>query len=295
MSKTADKLEVGEMYEPLKLRTSEELNRQFMIALDDKDSRYETFVHPGILLNFTSITQSPSFCLEKSVAAVGAKFEAQYLRPTEIGKTLTFYWEVTGVYERRSRLYQKCDILVKDEDGREVLHRKITNTFIGGEYLERRVAWEKDKAYRRAVNISEFPKEGYEIGGVRKALTMEKMRLFSGGLPGINWPSRNIHTDREISIRSGVGRPIGSGLMFEAYITELMINFFGEGWFYNGEAKVIAIDMAGEGDVVVAKSVIKSRKDDARENKTVLDIWCENQFGNKIMIGTAKAFWNGEK
>lgn len=286
--KRSDLLEVGERYESLVVHVKPELNKQFVKALDASSPRYGEIVHPGLFINFSSITQSPSFYLEKDVAAVGAKFEANFINPGKVDGTFRFSWAVSEVYERRSRKYQICDVSVKDNSGLEIMRRRINNTFIGGEYLERRIKWEKETGYRRAVQTSDFPQQGYEIVGTPRALTMEKQRWFSGGLPGPKWPARNIHTDREISIRSGIGRPIASGLMFEAYLGELMIDFFGEHWLTHGEAKVIAVDMAGEGDIVVPKAVIDSWKPQKRASEVSLNIWCENQYKNKVMVGTAR-------
>ena len=122
----------------------------------------------------------------------------------------------------------------------------------------------------------------------KRELTLEKQRYYSGGLPGPNWPDRNIHTDREFSIRSGVGKPIASGLMFESYLAELMINFFGEDWFRYGKTDVIAIDMAGDGDTIIPKAVLKAKEIVEKGINIDIDLWCENQFGNKMMVGNAR-------
>ena len=287
MSKTSDKLKVGEKYEPLTLHITPELNNQFIKAIDCSHKRYEKIVHPCVFFNFCSITQSPSFFLDRNIEAVGAKFENGFMKKAKVDKKYHFSWKVVGLYERRSRTYQICDVLVVDEDGNEIIKRKINNTFIGGEYLERRVKWEKETGYRRALQTNEFSDQGYEIGSKERKITIDKLRSFSGGLPGANWPARNIHTDREISIRSGIGRVIASGLMFESYIAELLINFIGEEWLTYGQTRLVSIDMAGDGDTVTAKSVLKNPVSEIDLGKISLDVWCENQFGNRIIVGSA--------
>lgn len=289
MARTSDTLAVGDTYEALVLRVTPELNQQFLTALDSPHPRYEQIVHPGLLMNFSSITQSPSFRLDDDVAAVGAKFEARYMNPGRVGKTFTFAWTVSEIYERRSRTYQVCDVLITDDDGLEIVRRKINNTFIGGEYLKKRIKWEKEKGYRRALSISEFPEVGYEIVARRRELTMEKMRYFSGGLPGLGWPARNIHTDRDISVRSGIGKPVASGLMLEAYLAELLINFFGQKWLDSGETRVVAVDLVGENDTVVPKAIIRESR--GSEAGMECELWCENQYGNKTMVGSARGQW----
>lgn len=284
MKKKADLLQVGDKYEPLKLKITKGLNSQFLKALDSFHPRYKKNVHPGVLFCFASITQSPSFYLEGDVAAVGAKFEYEFINPPKIDDTLVFEWKVSEVYERRSRLYQICEVNIVTTDGTEIMKRKINNTFIGGEYLLKRVKWEKENGYRRAISISEFPEQGYEIVSQKKKLTLEKLQYYSGGIPGLGWPARNIHTDREISIRSGIGKPIASGMMYEAYLTDLLIDFCGEeNWFHEGGASVIAIDMAGDGDTITPKCVIREKTKNGEPKK--LKLWCENQFGNIIVVG----------
>jgi len=286
MTVNSDKLKPGDQYDALELHVSSDLNKQYLKALNSNDERYEKFIHPGLILNFSSITQSPSFKLESEIAAVGAKFESIFYKPAKVGSRLRFEWAVTETYERRSRVYQLSEIQIKC-DGSMIMKRKITNTFIGGEYLDRRVKWEKEKAYRRSVPISSFPKQGYEIIGIKRKLSLEQMSLFSGGAPGPLWPVRNIHTDREISIRSGIGRPIASGLMFEAYLMEMLINFCGDRIYNSGNTKTVAIDMAGDGDTIIPKMVLKEPISQINSSGMIADIWCENQYGNKIMIGGA--------
>jgi hypothetical protein len=285
MLKESDKLQTGEEYEPLVLRVTAELNKQFLRALDISHPRYDKIVHPGLLLNFSSITQSPSFHLPDDVAAVGAKFKAEFLDTPFVGQTFTFLWKVDQAYEKRSRIYQICNILIQDTNNRTIMKRRINNTFVGGEHLRKRVEWERKTGYRRAVSFSVFPEEGYEIIGKKRDLTIQKQMFFSGGLPGPTWPSRNIHTDREISIRSGIGKPIASGIMFEAYLTDLMLNFFGADWMLFGQTDLIAIDMAGDGDTVFPKAVIENQTYQTQSKEICLSLWCENQYGNNLMVG----------
>jgi len=286
MEKFSDQLKIGEKYEPLELTVSRDLNHQFLKALDSTDSRYEELVHPGLLVNFCSITQSPSFALDQGIATVAAKFETIFHLPIKLNSRLTIEWNVIDVYERRSRLYQVCGVRVKNAD-LLALERKITNTFIGGVYLERRVQWEKDSAYRRSIPMSSFPQQGYEIVGRKRQLSMELMRLYSGGVPGPRWPARNIHTDREISIRSGIGRPVASGFMFEGYLIELLTCFFGAAFFQGGKMGVTAIDMAGDGDTIIPKMVLKKEYESKISEGVDAELWCENQYGNRIAVGGA--------
>jgi len=288
MKSTSDKLQVGDRYDSLVIKITHEMNKQVLKALDDFHPRYNDIIHPGLLMSLCSITKSPSFSLSENVAAVTAKFECTYLCPARVGKAFTFSWEVKEVIEKRSRIYQLSDVLVTDEDGKDVMHRTINNTFIGGEHLKRRVEWEAKVGFKReSVTQRDFPKEGYEIVGKPKQLTMENLQYYSGGPIGPTWPVRNIHTDREISIRSGIGKPVASGMMFEAFMTELMIDFLGDNWFEKGKMNVVCIEMAGDGDTIIPKAIITQKLFAKLEAEICMKVWCENENRHVIAIGSA--------
>lgn len=284
-SPRSDHLGVGDRYEPLVLTVTKELNEQFVRAVDDRHSRYEHVVHPGLLLGYASITKSPSFFLPAGVQAVGAKMESEFLSAGSVGRTYTMDWLVTDVYEKRARIYQVTKLRVVEDTGLEILRRRFNTTFVGGEYIGRRARWEQGtNASSRSGNIPAQDRE-YEIVGRAKELSLEKMILYSGGPPGPSWPAKNIHTDVEVALEAGLERPIASGLMFEAYLAELMLGFFGESWLTGGKMSVTFIEPAGEGDILTPKATIQSREVCAEGLALDLELWCENQAGRRVVVG----------
>ena len=137
--KRADQVGVSEEFEPYELHITPEFNQQYLQALEDYNSRYleETefgppIVHPGPLINHSNVTRSPSFYLPPGMAAVHAKEEVEYLNPGRVGKAFRVTWKVVDVYTKRGRPYQVKEALIVDEDGIEILRRKITDTYIYG-------------------------------------------------------------------------------------------------------------------------------------------------------------------
>jgi len=125
-------------------------------------------------------------------------------------------------------------------------------------------------------------KVGAEVPPVSKDITFEKMRLYSG------WPEqKNIHTDYEAAKRAKLPGPIAQGLMSAAYISEMLTKFFGEGWMKGGKLSVSFINIVQPGDKVTAKGVVKERVTEDSKVRLVLDVWCENQNGVKVTVGTA--------
>jgi len=138
--KRADQVGVGQEFAPLELRVTPEFNQQYLEAVEDYLPRYlqETgsgppVVHPALLIAQSNVTRSPSFYLPPGMATVHAKEEVEYLNPGRVGKTFRICWKVVDTYEKRGRPYQVKDTLIVDEDGVEILRRKIIDTYIAGE------------------------------------------------------------------------------------------------------------------------------------------------------------------
>ena len=125
-------------------------------------------------------------------------------------------------------------------------------------------------------------KVGAEVPQVSKQMTLDKMRLYSG------WPEdKNIHTDYEVAKRAKLKGPIAQGLMSAGYIQEMLTKFLGEDWIKGGKLSVSFINVVYPGDTVTAKGVVKERVREGSRVRLVLDVWCENQHGVKVTVGTA--------
>ena len=126
-------MDVGERFEPLEFVVTRELNEQYLYADEDYSSIYLDaelpIAHPGLLLNMSNNTRSPSFHLPQGWAEIHAAEETEFSNPARLGKRLTVTWEVIEKYEKRGRPWHVLDILITDEDGLEILRRKMTNTF----------------------------------------------------------------------------------------------------------------------------------------------------------------------
>lgn len=292
MATRSDQLEVGHRLDPLELTVTPERNRQFVEALDDYNPAFRTIVHPGLFFCMASFTRSPSFQLPDRIQAVGAKMESEFIRPGKVGENYRIEWEVTDTYNKRSRIYQVTNVTILGPDDEPIMRRKHVNTFIGGDHLERRVRWEIEANHRHESQKAVFPEEGFEVVGRPRLLSIEKMLLYSGGFrDNAQWPTSNFHTNREISIRSGVGRPVASGLMFESFLTGLMVDFCGLGFLETGRTRVVFTKIAGDGDTVIPKAVIASAGKKPEGTGMELRTWCEDQYGDLVTVGSCQGAW----
>ena len=128
-------------------------------------------------------------------------------------------------------------------------------------------------------------KEGYEISGKPKEITLDRIRKFSGHLDG----GENIHTNEKMAKEAGLPGLIAQGMMSYGYILEMIVNAFGERWLRGGELEVSFVRYVLPGDVLTTKGVIRSKEASDTGTKIKLEVWCENQRNEKVVAGTATA------
>ncbi len=134
---TADRLRPGDRLAPMKLELTAEFNESIVQSLGADLSRYmgsgeqRGIVHPALLIVFSNLTRSPSFRLPPNCAAIQTHDDVRLEGLARTGDTVEIAWQVVDTYTRRGRHYQVMDTRVSNTDGRTVLTRKTTNTFMG--------------------------------------------------------------------------------------------------------------------------------------------------------------------
>ena len=130
---------------------------------------------------------------------------------------------------------------------------------------------------------------GESFTGKPKRVSWERLWTFSGGpfkLEG--WPARNIHTDLEYANASGLPNKVAaSATQFQGYVVQLMIDLFGVEWLSNGTLDVKFIAIVHAGDTLVTKTVVQSKEEQDGATKFTMDVYCENQRGEKVLVGLA--------
>lgn len=135
---------------------------------------------------------------------------------------------------------------------------------------------------------------GLEISGPSKHVTSYRTWLFSGGWPRFEgWPAKNVHTNLEFALACGLSTRGASGAMLQAYLAELMVDLFGEGWLTKGRLDLKFVRRVDIDDRIVARGLVASKQEDGSESRLEIDLWCENQRGEKVCAGTGTG-WTGQ-
>jgi acyl dehydratase len=128
---------------------------------------------------------------------------------------------------------------------------------------------------------------GTPLPTVTKTMTQRKIDIYSGVHVG------SLHSDQEFARKKGLKDTIAQGMMSAAYCTEILLRFFGKGYMEGGKLSVKFISPVYPGDIITAKGVITGKQVQAEGIRYEAEVWCENQEGEKVTVGTASAFVPG--
>lgn len=98
---------------------------------------------------------------------------------------------------------------------------------------------------------------------------------------------RNIHTDTAIARQYGLDQPIAEGRMWITLLSVMLGNAFGRAWMSSGSFNVTFTQMVKPGDEITARGVVTESQPVPDGRRVQLDVWCENQRGEKVAAGTA--------
>src|SRR3990172_4003578 len=99
---------------------------------------------------------------------------------------------------------------------------------------------------------------------------------------------RNIHPDDEIARAAGLPAAIAAGVQFMSYIFEMLYQRFG---FNSLPGTVLDVRIRAPvfaGDTVTARGLVRSTRAEHGETRMELEVWCENQRGERVVEGTAE-------
>ena len=114
-----------------------------------------------------------------------------------------------------------------------------------------------------------------------KEISQRKIDVYSGVKP------YSIHTDEAWARKKGFRAPLAQAMMSTAYVSELMTRFVGSGFVKGGAMSMVFIKPVYVGDRLTVHGVVKERQAEGSATRVIVDVWCENQDGEKTTVGTA--------
>lgn len=122
---------------------------------------------------------------------------------------------------------------------------------------------------------------GQELASLQKDLSQRRIDVYSGVRP------RSIHTDEAWAHAKGFRTTLAQGMMSTAYASELMTRLLGKSFLAGGTLSMAFIRPVYAGDRLTVHGLVKETRREGARTRVVVEVWCENQHGEKTAAGTA--------
>ncbi len=130
------------------------------------------------------------------------------------------------------------------------------------------------------------PKGKGKLTAITRKLTQERMTAYSQDSANTQ-RGQSIHTDPEVAKAHGFKDSVAQALMTADYISEMMTGQFKQGWLLHGKLSLAFVGPAFRGDTLTASGSLREDLDEGAFTRRVYDVWCENQDGETVTVGTA--------
>jgi acyl dehydratase len=124
---------------------------------------------------------------------------------------------------------------------------------------------------------------GQALPSLVKEIPQRKIDAYSGVRP------RSIHSDADFARTKGFRAPLAQAMMSTAYVSEMMTHFAGAGFVKGGKLSMAFIKPVLAGDRLTVHGVVKETQPEGGRTRVLVEVWCENQDGDKTAVGTASA------
>jgi 3-hydroxybutyryl-CoA dehydratase len=124
-------------------------------------------------------------------------------------------------------------------------------------------------------------KIGQTLPALMKVVSQRRIDVYSGVKP------RSIHSDEAWARQKGFRTCLAQGMMSTAYVSQMMVKLLGPDFARGGTMSMAFIKPVYAGDRLTAHGIIKDKQSDNGATRVVVEVWVENQHGEKTAVGHA--------
>jgi acyl dehydratase len=132
-----------------------------------------------------------------------------------------------------------------------------------------------------ATRVETATTVGQALPSLVKEVSQRQIDAYSGVRP------RSIHSDEAWARQKGFRTCLAQGMMSTAYVSQMMVKLLGPGFARGGTMSMAFIKPVYAGDRLTVHGVIKDKQSDNGATRVVVDVWVENQHGEKTAVGHA--------
>lgn len=284
MQTTADQAAVGRYYGERQIQVTPDLVEHYANSVRDfnpwyfGDSPFGGPVAPALLVH-SEVYRTVDWYLS-IFGNLHARQEWELYHPVMVGDTVTARRQVIDRYRKRDREYVVMEVGCYGEDGRLVNRGRTHQSFLlkaeGGTVVDKEREKRSDRRFDAA---DEAVLE--TLSGAEKAIDLDMCQLFS--------PGKSYHNDLEQAKALGFPDVVVQGMMSLCFISEMMTNTFGAGWFSGGRMNVNLVNVVWGGDTVSAGGAVIEDLIEGQRTRANARVWCEKADGTKVVAGTASS------
>src|SRR6266481_5516591 len=134
---------------------------------------------------------------------------------------------------------------------------------------------------RRSATEAAMATIGEKLPSLDKEISQRQIDAYSGVRP------LSIHTDEAWARAKGFRTCLAQGMMSTAYVSEMMTRLLGAGFVKGGTMSMAFVQPVFAGDRLSVHGVVKERRPERGGTRVVVEVWCENQHGQKTAVGEA--------
>ncbi|MDP2947980.1 MAG: MaoC family dehydratase [Chloroflexota bacterium] len=238
-------------------------------------------VAPALIRHSEVYTFGPWY-LKNIFGNLHAKQEWELFHPIMVGDRITARSLIVERYLKRGREYVVNEVSYFATDGRLLMRGRTHQSFLLDQSPQGTVVdkeREKAPARRFEIGTGDITEE---LPSLTKTVTVEMSQKFSG-------PAKNYHTDREEARKMGFPDIVVQGMMSVCFLSEMLTNRFGEGWYYGGRMAVNLVNVLWPNEELACRGVIKELTPEGAHQRAHLEVWCQKPDATKTVVGTASA------
>lgn len=286
MTTYANEITVGQYFGEAQVEITPAMVQHYADAVQDfnpwyfGDSPFGGPVAPALVLH-SEVYRSVDWYLSY-FGNLHARQEWELFAPIMVGETVTGRRQIIDRYMKRDREYVVNETTLYGADGRMLNRGRTHQSFVMSTDMKGTVV-DKDRekrSDRKFEAAEETVLEEFSIPA--KEITIEMCQLFSG-------PNKNYHTDVEEARKLGFPDIVVQGMMSLCFISQLMTERFGAGWFAGGRMNVNLVNVLWQGEQVTARGALLETKPEGSQTRNQARVWCEKADGTKIVVGAASA------
>ena len=132
-----------------------------------------------------------------------------------------------------------------------------------------------------ATRIETETTVGQVLPSLAKDVSQRRIDVYSGVKP------RSIHSDEAWARQKGFRACLAQGMMSTAYVSQMMVSLLGPSFARGGTMSMAFIKPVYAGDRLSVHGIIKDKQPDNGATRVVVEVWLENQHGEKTAVGQA--------